>query len=465
VQRKLGAMITAAVSVLCGSFVSANAASLPAPAKLCALIANGIMSRNVAKWQRSDQEYFCASQDMIFPTGPDTEGVVYMTHYEAAGLTKNRASRFYFKIQTFDSMLRKDQIAAPILSRIKAIFAASNAGAVPGDLVKAVDDVATTSVSTALGVVRTRFTPGSDASMPYNSATFEVQLDVSLVRMPAPQKYARYDAALAQRPSTKCTLASVASGQDAITICDKELGDIATKWAATNDPIVKGRYQLDMGYDYYAKALYCVRSTNSQCARGTDRDLAVSSIKAATDSFEHAMRDSGSDPTIVSAANKGLGFAKRFANTNHVGAVGTDASAIASFLSIGFANAPTHFSAIRGGQVDSAEYAATKWPNRTHFVSCHTWHFKANADTQTTELYMYSCNSTLRADPREALFKMAEHAVRANLPSGYTSSGEQARADGVPWEVWKRSGSPDVKLWSFASHGKPYYELSVEVNP
>jgi hypothetical protein len=148
------------------------------------------------------------------------------------------------------------------------------------------------------------------------------------------------------------------------------------------------------------------------------------------------------------------------------GAAGTDASAIASYLSIGLANAPTNFDAIRGASVGLAEYKATKWPDHTHFISCHTWHFKADPQISLTEQYSYSCNSTLRAGTRETLFKIAERAVKANIPSGYTSTGSKPRSsDGAPYEVWSRSGSPDVKLWAFLDHGKAYYELSTEVNP
>jgi hypothetical protein len=146
-------------------------------------------------------------------------------------------------------------------------------------------------------------------------------------------------------------------------------------------------------------------------------------------------------------------------------AAGSDASAIAGFLSIGFANASNNFASIRGVKVDLAEYKALKWPDHTHFQSCHTWHFEADAALGMTESYMYSCNSTPRSVSTQALFNTAAKAVRANLPSSYTSGGPEKRTDGVPYQVWSQSGKASVKLWSFANKGKPYYELSMEKKP
>jgi hypothetical protein len=100
-----------------------------------------------------------------------------MAEYYAGGLTKESVSRVYFKISISGFELAKAQIAAPILARIKNIFAAANAGAVPDDLVNDINAVTTASVSTALGVVRTRFTPGANDKV--NGSTFEVQLDVA----------------------------------------------------------------------------------------------------------------------------------------------------------------------------------------------------------------------------------------------------------------------------------------------
>jgi hypothetical protein len=155
------------------------------------------------------------------------------------------------------------------------------------------------------------------------------------------------------------------------------------------------------------------------------------------------------------------------------GAADTDASAIASFLSLGFANAPTKFSALTGAEDGFQAYKATQWPDLTHFVKCDVYHQKAMPSVGLTEDDSYSCFSTLRADASETLFKMAEAAVRANLPSGYTSTGEQVHPRGQPftiYEVWSRSGSPDIKLWSSvnqgkANYGKADYELTVDVSP
>jgi hypothetical protein len=153
----------------------------------------------------------------------------------------------------------------------------------------------------------------------------------------------------------------------------------------------------------------------------------------------------------------GLGPAARAASS--------DASAITGFLTIGFANVDSNFSSIRGAKVDVSEYVALKWPDRTHFQSCHTWHFEANKTLDITEQFMYSCNSTPRSVSRQALFDMAASTLRARLPSDYTSKGPETRTDGNLLQIWSQSGKPDVKLWAFANNGKPYYELSMVKNP
>jgi len=148
------------------------------------------------------------------------------------------------------------------------------------------------------------------------------------------------------------------------------------------------------------------------------------------------------------------------------GTAGTDASAIAAFLSIGLANAPTHFSAISGDEVGSGSgsFEVTKWPDHTHFVKCVAGHQAAIPAGDMPEYYMYMCDSTLRSDSQAALFKIAARAVRVSLPSGYASSGASP-GDLGPQEVWKRSGSPEVELTVPASGGKSYYQLAIDVYP
>ena len=175
----LTGLALALVAVLGGSFVSANAASLPDPAKLCALIfeANG----HNTKWRQSesgDREWWCDGEAHIFPPfqqAQQNDDAVWMIDYQASGRTKTRATQFYLKLQMYSSMLNNDRITAAILSRFSTIFAASNAGSVPDDLVQAIKQVRTTTVSTTLGTVETRFTPGSHAG-DYIGAIFEVQL-------------------------------------------------------------------------------------------------------------------------------------------------------------------------------------------------------------------------------------------------------------------------------------------------
>jgi hypothetical protein len=155
------------------------------------------------------------------------------------------------------------------------------------------------------------------------------------------------------------------------------------------------------------------------------------------------------------------------------GAADTDASAIASFLSIGLANASTNFSELTGSSDGWSAFNATKFPDLTHFAKCTVYHYTANPKVGISKEDSYACFSTLRADASEVLFKMAEAAVRASLPPGYTSTGEQVHPRGQPftiYEVWSRSGSPDVKLWSnvnqgTANYGKTEYDLAVDVRP
>ncbi|HXM17945.1 MAG TPA: hypothetical protein VN934_03945 [Candidatus Tumulicola sp.] len=175
-------IVKIADDLLAGEFnvpSASHPAWLPAPEKLCALLAKGIRDRNVAKWQRSDKGYFCGSQDMIYINSSE----VYMTNYDATGPTKKRVSRFYLKVHVSANSLQKDQIAAPILSRLSAIFFAACHHDTPDDLAKAVRDVTTSSLSGCLGVAQTRFTPGrhdlnSSNSTDSNGSEFEVQLDV-----------------------------------------------------------------------------------------------------------------------------------------------------------------------------------------------------------------------------------------------------------------------------------------------
>lgn len=156
--------------------VPVDAASLPAPAKVCALIVDA--GDKVDKWRPGNSAphaYYCSYGGHIFPDDHDSSNV-WMFEYDAVG-SKSHVHRLYFKIEMFDAILRKEQIAAPLLRRLSAVFAAAKAGALPDTLVEAINGVTTTSVSTNLGLVRTRFTPGTEAGEPYNSASFEVELD------------------------------------------------------------------------------------------------------------------------------------------------------------------------------------------------------------------------------------------------------------------------------------------------
>ncbi len=151
------------------------------------------------------------------------------------------------------------------------------------------------------------------------------------------------------------------------------------------------------------------------------------------------------------------------------GSAGTEAAAIADFVAIGLANAPTQFTALRGEQSYSNDfgtnYKATKCPDDSYFASCVTGFYKF-APTGS-ENWFYVGKSTLRAQGADALFAVSEAAVRASLPAGYSSQGIQqttarASAPSLPYETWKRPGSVDVKLQIMMIQGKPYYDLTIQ---
>jgi hypothetical protein len=161
-------------AVLCACITSAEAATLPPPAKLCAMIAATADEGNQkpAVWQKTDGGYFCRTDGMSAPAG----GVVFMNTYQATGTKKNRATDLLFHIKMYDSELRKDTIAQLFLPRITAVFAAANAGPVPDALVQAISNVTPATVATTLGTAQTQFAPSSNPASPYNSAQFEFTL-------------------------------------------------------------------------------------------------------------------------------------------------------------------------------------------------------------------------------------------------------------------------------------------------
>jgi hypothetical protein len=155
--------------------LSARAATLPSPAKLCPMISATADEGNqsAAKWKKSGKEYFCLSNGM----SALGDGVVFMNAYQAMGPSKSHANAIYFQLKMYDSQLRSSQIAQLFLPRITAIFAAADAGPVPDALVQAINDPASASVPTSLGLARTRLTLSSGTNSPYNGAVFEIEID------------------------------------------------------------------------------------------------------------------------------------------------------------------------------------------------------------------------------------------------------------------------------------------------
>ena len=164
-----------AVAGLLGAFtLSAHAASLPAPTKLCPMISATADEGNqdVANWKNFGKEYFCRSDGM----SSLGDGVIFMNAYQATGPSESRASGILFRLTMYDTTLRKDQIVQLFLSRIAAVFAASNAGPVPDALVQAITNPTSASVPTTLGLAQTRLTLSRDATSPYNGAVFEIEI-------------------------------------------------------------------------------------------------------------------------------------------------------------------------------------------------------------------------------------------------------------------------------------------------
>ena len=135
------------------------------------------------------------------------------------------------------------------------------------------------------------------------------------------------------------------------------------------------------------------------------------------------------------------------------GPAASDTSAIAAFLSIGFANIANNFTAIRGTAINDRRFKSTTWPDHTHFINCEAW-------ILTNATYAYECNSSKRSGSLHALLANIGHAVQAKIPAGYTSAGEQRDADGA-YQAWKRPGSPEVWLGVFPSKRKVFYEIQV----
>jgi hypothetical protein len=179
-MRRAFAGSFSAVIVLVLGFAPANAASPPDPDKLCALIrAENGESQDWRQSTASDKHWMCGGTAHLFATIDQVrqgDGDVWMIDYSAEGLTETHATQFYFNLKIYSATLWNDRVKSAILDRLTAIFAASNAGPVPDYVVQAVAGVKSTTLSTALGSVQTRYTAGSDQNHPSIGATYEVML-------------------------------------------------------------------------------------------------------------------------------------------------------------------------------------------------------------------------------------------------------------------------------------------------
>ena len=134
-----------------------------------------------------------------------------------------------------------------------------------------------------------------------------------------------------------------------------------------------------------------------------------------------------------------------------------EGSAIASLIETGRANAPTHFTALRGDLAKhndrTTSYRATTLPDDSHYSSCFVYFVKPDPSSDA-RTWIYTCNSTPRIGKPDRLFEQIEPLVRSNLPACYSSSGPQVMISSsitnYPWESWKCTGSPDIILEVFA---------------
>lgn len=148
----------------------------------------------------------------------------------------------------------------------------------------------------------------------------------------------------------------------------------------------------------------------------------------------------------------------------------SERSAIAILISIGLRNAPTHFAAIRGDLVNAnghtSSYLADTVPDAEHYASCYAYVFQPDPALEVQD-WTYQCNSTPRNATPLALFVATEAEVAAEVPAGYVSSGARVTAPNLaggslPWETWRRPGSPNLTLQVFPNgDGTSHYALAV----
>ncbi len=138
----------------------------------------------------------------------------------------------------------------------------------------------------------------------------------------------------------------------------------------------------------------------------------------------------------------------------------SDAPAITRFLSLGFANAATNFSSIRGQATRTVagiqQYAALKVPDRALLHDCYIGHLPGNGDV--AESYLYACRSSARSLSYEKLFETARRMVRAALPPSYAGAPPQGLKDSMS-ESWIRRGYPEVHLLTYTNAGSQHYVL------
>ena len=159
-----------------------------------------------------------------------------------------------------------------------------------------------------------------------------------------------------------------------------------------------------------------------------------------------------------------LAMASIALSTQGVHAEPNDAVAIAKFLQIGFANAPSNFRSLSGKRYgESAEHLALTWPDRTLFSRCYV-----RIDSEDLVQWGFDefiCTSTARRGSVQALYAMAAKAVRHNLPPGYVAGLQSwcARKACAPLGL-SRKASDSPKIWLYANPdgaSKAYYEIHI----
>lgn len=166
----LAALAAAAISTV------AHAQAPPSPAALCRV---GVAQRFDAlrlKWHLNPQPeggWFCQDTRHEF-TG---QGETLMLTYEVVG-DATAARKIWITSDLFFNSPPHDLMETNVVPLLRAVFAASGRGDPPESLVEAIVALRPVHLDTPFGEVGAAFFPGDDPAMPYNSARYDLEIDL-----------------------------------------------------------------------------------------------------------------------------------------------------------------------------------------------------------------------------------------------------------------------------------------------